>query len=248
MLLGVIFWALLWTPPVWGQNKLPNPLMEFDPSPEQMTVLQGIFDEFSVVQLKLRGEVAVKFAELRLELMKKDRFETKTKEQASVSRVNKLVKDISFLFGESFQNNVTYYLKAKDVLTQKQCVSAVDNLGRFNFQIPDDLFGVVENQILNLDLDLTRAQVKKILRNRAKMAKKEIDLDLKRRLNLIDLQAEMIKMPCDNEIVNKTVLKISELGSRQMTNRVAHFIKAKDLLTNDQKDKLFQAMLMMPLQ
>jgi hypothetical protein len=233
---------------VLGQNVVPNPLLDFNPTPEQMSALQGIFDEFSVMQIKLRGEVDVKFAELKLELMNKDRFATKSKEQASISRVNKLVKDISLLFGESLQNNVTYYLRAKDVLTQKQCISAVDNLSNFNFQIPTDLFGMVENQMLKLDLELTRDQVKKILKNRAKMAKKEIDLDLKRRLSLIDLQAEMIKMPCDNEIVNKTVLKISELGSKQMTNRVAHFIKAKDLLSKDQKDKLFQAMLMMPLQ
>lgn len=139
-------------------------------------------------------------------------------------------------------------MRAKDVMTQKQCISAVDNLGNFNFQIPTDLFGMVENQILNLDLDLAQDQVKKILKNRAKMAKKEIDLDLKRRLNLIDLQAEMVKMSCDNDLVNKKVLKITELGSKQMANRVVHFIKAKDVLTKGQKDKLFQAMLTMPLQ
>ncbi len=246
--LTILFWTLLLVQPALGQNVVPNPLMDFDPSPEQMSTLQGIFDEFSVVQLKLRSEVDVKFAELKLEFMQKDRFETKTKEQASVSRVNKLVKDISLLFGDSFQNNVSYYLKAKDVLTQKQCISAVGNLSNFNFRIPNDLFGQVENQLLSLDLDLSRDQVKKILKNRAKMAKKEIDLDLKRRLNLINLQTEMVKMPCDNEIVNKTVLKITVLGSKQMTNRVVHFIKAKDMLTIDQKDKLFQAMLMMPVQ
>jgi len=38
------------------------------------------------------------------------------------------------------------------------------------------------------------------------------------------------------------------LGSKQMTNRVDHFIKAKDLLNKVQKGKLFQAMLMMPVQ
>jgi hypothetical protein len=240
--------VILLAQPAFGQNVIPNPLMDFDPSPEQMSTLQGIFDEFSVVQLKLRSKVDVKFAELKLELMKKDRLKTKTKEQASVSRVNKLVKDISLLFGESFQNNVSYYLRAKDVLTQKQCISAVGNLSNFNFQIPNDIFGQVENQLLNLDLDLSRDQVKKILKNRARMAKKEIDLDLKRRLTLIDLQTEMVKMPCDNKIVNKTVLKITELGSKQMTNRVDHFIKAKDLLNKEQKGKLFQAMLMMPVQ
>ena len=71
--LTILSCALLWAHPVLGQPVLPNPLMDFDPSPEQVTALQGIFDEFSVVQLKLRGEVDVKFAELRLELMKKDR-------------------------------------------------------------------------------------------------------------------------------------------------------------------------------
>ena len=93
--LSILFWTLLLAQPLLGQNVVPNPLLDFDPTPEQMSALQGIFDEFSVMQIKLRGEVDVKFAELKLELMNKDRFATNSKEQASISWVNKLVKDIS---------------------------------------------------------------------------------------------------------------------------------------------------------
>jgi hypothetical protein len=234
------------TQPAFGETEFQNPFLNFDPSPEQMAALQDVFDEYSAMQLKLRGETEVKLAELRLELMKKDRFDSKEKEKASESKVNKLVREIGRLFGDSFENNVIYYLKAKDVLTEKQCFLAFSNLQNFNFEMPEDMFGVVEKELLNLNLDLTDDQVKKILKNRAEMSKNEIDLDLKRSIMLIDLQREMIKQACDNEKINKMILKITELGSKQLDNRVVHFIKAKDILTLDQKKKLIQAMFMAP--
>lgn len=245
-LLILIFVLLVSTQPVISQDGFQHPFVNFEPTPEQVLALQEVFEEYNVMQLKVRGQVDVKLAELRLELIKKDRFETKDKEDTSIAKVNKIVRDISRLFGDSFKNNVTYYLKAKDVLTQKQCVLAFRNLQNLNFKIPDDLFGIVEKELLNLNLDLSYDQVKKILKNRAKMSKKEIDLNLKRSLQMIDLQEEMIKDTCDNEKINKSILKISEFGTKQLDNRVVHFIKAKDILTAEQKRKLFQAMLMMP--
>ncbi len=108
------------------------------------------------------------------------------------------------------------------------------------------MFGFVEKELLNMNLDLTYDQGKKILKNRSKMAKDEIYLNLKRSITIIDLQKEMVKQPCDNEKINKTILKITELGTKQMDNRVVHFLKAKDILTVDQKKKLLKTMLMMP--
>jgi hypothetical protein len=107
-------------------------------------------------------------------------------------------------------------------------------------------FSVVENELLNLNLGLTYDQVKKILKNRAKRDKKEINLKLKSSLKLIDLQKEMVQEQRENDKINKIVLKITELGTEQLDNRVVHFLKAKDILTLDQKKKLFHAVLMMP--
>jgi hypothetical protein len=245
-LLTIMFGFFLFTQPAICQDEFHHPFVNFEPNAEQVQALKEVFKEYNFMQIKVRGLVDVKLAELRLELMKKDRFETKDKEDSSKAKVNKTVREISRLFGDSFKNKVVYYLKAKDVLTQKQCILAFRNLQNFNFEIPDDFFGVVEKELLNLNLDLSYDQVKVILRNRAKMSKKEIDLSLKRNLQMIELQEEMIKDTCDNEKINKSILKISEFGTKQLDNRVVHFIKAKDVLTSEQKQNLFQAMLMLP--
>jgi len=56
----------------------------------------------------------------------------------------------------------------------------------------------------------------------------------------------MVREKRDNDKINGIILKISELGTRQMDNRVVHFLKAKDVLTVEQKKTLFHAILMMP--
>lgn len=43
-------------------------------------------------------DITTERAEFHLELMKKDHFDTKAKEQASVSQVTKLLKDITVYF------------------------------------------------------------------------------------------------------------------------------------------------------
>jgi hypothetical protein len=245
-LTAIIFCIMIITQPAFGENGFHNPLMNLNLSPEQMLAMQDVFEEFSAVQLELRGNSDIKMAELKLEMMKKDRFDTKAKEEASRYRVNKLVREISALFGESFKNNVAYLLKAKDVFSEEQRGLVFRNLRNFNFQMPEEIFGVVENELLNLNLGFTYDQVKKILKNRAKRAKKEIDLKLKSSLQVIDLQKEMVQEQRDSDKINKIILKITELGTEQLDNRVVHFLKAKDILTLDQKKKLFHAVLMMP--
>ncbi len=36
---------MIFSQPVFGENGFPNPLLNFDPSPEQMSALQEVFDE-----------------------------------------------------------------------------------------------------------------------------------------------------------------------------------------------------------
>jgi hypothetical protein len=231
---------------VSGADDFQNPLLDLKMSPEQRLNFQDVFEEYSALQLELRGKRDIKMAELKLEMMKKDRFETKAKEKASVARINKIIRSISLLTGDAFKTMVVYLLKARDVFTEEQRDQMFTSLRDFSFQMPDDIFGVVEKELLNLDLGLTHEQAKKILKNRAKMAKNSIDLNLKSSLQIIDLQQEMARDKRDNEKINGIILKISELGTRQMDNRVVHFLKAKDVLTIEQRKTLFHAILMMP--
>ena len=110
-LLIIMFVLLVFTQPVISQDGFNHPFVNFEPTPEQVQALQEVFEEYNVMQLKVQGQVNVKLAELRLELMKKDRFETKDKEDNSIAKVNKIVRDISRLFGDSFKNNVSWLLE-----------------------------------------------------------------------------------------------------------------------------------------
>ena len=64
---------------------------------EQLNALGNILEESHQKQLELKTQIEVKFIDLRKELHKEDRFDTKRKEKVSSRKANKLVMDISSL-------------------------------------------------------------------------------------------------------------------------------------------------------
>ncbi len=202
---------------------------------KQFAALQGVFDEFTGKKLELRAQIERKFLDLRLELRRSDRFESRFKAFDSVYKANTLVKEISNLYGETLKTRVKYLLKAKDVLSQSQRERLFARLIEFEFDMPDEIFVIVEEDLLSLDIDLEIEQVKKIMRYRADMEKKAIDIDYKIDMQLLDLQAELSKDKRDSDKMNKIVMAITDLGTRLVDNRVVHFLKAKDVLTIAQK-------------
>ncbi len=212
---------------------------------KQMTALQGVFDEYSSEHLALIGEIEKKFTDLRLELRRKDRFENKFKAYDSVYKANTLVKEISSLYGETLKTKVKYLLKAKDVLSREQREKLFARLLEFEFDMPDEIFVIVEGDLFSLNIGWKTDQIKKILRYRADMEKKVIDIDYKIDMQLIDLQVEMFKDKRDSEKINKIVLTITDLGTQLLDNRVVHFLKAKDVLTVPQKKALLHSFSMM---
>ncbi len=211
---------------------------------KQITALQGVFGEYTNKNLELQAQIERKFADLRLELRRKDRFENRFKEFDSVYKANTLVKEISKLYGETLKTRVKYLLMAKDVLSQEQRERLFARLLEFDFDMPDEIFVIVEGDLFSLDIGLEIDQVKKILRYRADMEKKVIDIDYKIDMQLIDLQVEMFKDKRDSEKINKIVLTITDLGTELMDNRVVHFLKAKDVLTVPQKKALLHILMM----
>jgi hypothetical protein len=210
-------------------------------SGEQVTALQGIFDEFSSEHLELLAQIERKFTDLRLELRRKDRFENKFKAYDSVYKANTLVKEISKLYGAGLKTRVKYLLKAKDVLTEEQREKLFARLLEFRFDMPDEIFVLIEGDLFSLDIGLTHDQIKKILRYRADMEKKAIDINYKIGMQLIDLQVELFKDERDSDKIDKIVLTIIDLGTQLMDNRVVHFLKTKDVLTVAQKKTVLHA-------
>lgn len=229
----------------YGSDEYRIPGLNLKLTDNQITELQGVFDEFMGKKLELLAQIERKFIDLRLELRRKDRFESRFKAFDSVYKANTLVIEISKLYGETLKTRVKYLLKAKDVLSQAQRETLFARLLEFDFDMPDEIFVIIEGDLFSLDIGLKIDQIKKIMRYRADMEKKAIDINYKIDMHLIDLQVEMLKDEGDSDKINRTVLAITDLGTQLMDNRVVHFLKAKDVLSMAQKKALLHIISLM---
>ncbi len=183
--------------------------------------------------------------ELEHDLNKEDRFDTKSKARTSARNVNKLVKNISSLHGDLLKLRVEYLLKAKDVFTDEQKAMLIGHLLDFDMDMPDDFFYYVELDLPSMGLDLTKDQVKKLLKYRADMDIKDIKLELDMDYKLLDLQDEILAVERNPQKINTIIMTIVDLGTKLIDNQVNHFLKSKDVLTVEQKKELLHMMLMM---
>jgi hypothetical protein len=84
---------------------------------EQLVALGGVIDEFSELQFEIVTKIESNFSELKREIRKEGRFDTKTKEKDTVRKVNSLVKEIISLEGQLLKTRVEYLLEAKNERT-----------------------------------------------------------------------------------------------------------------------------------
>jgi len=87
--------------------------------------------------------------------------------------------------------------------------------------------------------------VRQLLKYRADMDIKDIKLELEIDYKILDLQDEILATERDPQKVNKIVMDIVAIGTKLMDNRINHILKAKDVLTLDQKKELLHIMLLM---
>jgi hypothetical protein len=143
------------------------------------------------------------------------------------------------------KTTVEYVLKAKDVLTEEQKEKLIAGLLDFELEVPDDLTHDYMAFILpESGLDLSNEQIKKILRYRTDMQVRELKLDLNIDYKILDLETELAKEVVDSGKVNNIIMDIADLWARLIDNTVDHFLKAKDVLTVEQKEKLLHLLLM----
>ena len=207
---------------------------------EQLVALGGLIDEFGELQFEIVMQIEKKFAELRREIKKKGRFDTKIKEKMTVQKVNKLVKEIISLEGQLIKKRVEYLLKAKNVLTEEQKIKLISALEFEDDFFEDELPEIMELDLLIIPLDLTKEQIKKILRYKTDMKIKALKIDLKILYQILDLQTEINKVEVDPQSIDKIILKITDLGTKLLENRVNGFLKSKDVLTVPQRKMLIQ--------
>jgi hypothetical protein len=221
-----------------------NLVSDLDLTKEQIQKLGQVVESFSAKKLALEAKMDTSRMALAQELRKADRWDSETKNRASAKVVNKHVKRLASLGGDLLKLKVEYFLKAKDIFTDDQRMVILGALTEYEMALPDSFSYYLELDLPALDLDLNTAQVKKLLKYRADMdirnIRYELDLDYK----ILDLQAELLSPKRDPKKVNRYITGIADVGTKMIDNKVAHILKAKDVLTVEQKMALFHMMLM----
>ena len=211
---------------------------------EQLVSLGGLIDEFGELQFEIVMQIEDKFSELEREIRKEGRFDTKIKEKKSVRKVNKLVKEIISLEGQLLKKRVEYLLKAKNALNKEQKMKMISALEFEDDFFEDELPEIMDIDLLIIPLGLTKDQIKKILSYKTDMKIKALKTDLKILYQILDLQTEINKVEVDPKSIDKIILKITDLGTKLLENRVNGFLKTKDVLTVPQRKMLIQTFMM----
>jgi len=214
-------------------------------SKEQIGKLGKIVETFSAKELELNAKIDNTRMALAQELRKADRWDSEAKNKASAKIVNRQIKTLATLGGDMLKLRVAYFLKAKDVFTEEQRVIILGKLTEFHMDLPDSFSYYLDLDLPALDLDLTDAQVKKLLQYRADMEIRNIKHELALDYKLLDLRAELLSPERNPKKVNKLITAIADIGTKIVDNKVAHILRAKDVLTVEQKMALFHMMLLM---
>lgn len=214
-------------------------------SKEQIGKLGKIVETFSAKELELNAKIENTRTALGQELRKADRWDSEAKNKASAKIVNRQVKRLMTLGGDMLKLRVAYFLKAKDVFSEEQRLIILGRLTEFDMDLPDSFSYYLELDLPALDLDLTDAQIKKLLQYRADMEIRNIKHELALAYKIIDLRAELLSPKRNPKTVNKHIKAIVNIGAKIVDNKVAYILKAKDVLTVEQKKTLFHMMLLM---
>ena len=138
-----------------------------------------------------------------------------------------------------------YLFKAKNILNDRQKSRLISALLDFDIDTPDDFSYYLKLDLPTLMLDLTKDQKKNLLKYRSDMDIKDLQLELAMNYKLLDLQDEMKSAKQNPKNVDEIIRDITDIGARLIDNRVNYILKAKDVLTLDQKKQLLQMILMM---
>lgn len=220
------------------------PLETFDLTAEQMDLIGDTIEEYIGKENEIMTEIESKFSELTTILRQEDQVTTSREERKTARNVNRLVTDISKLYGKMIRTKVEYILKIKNVLTQEQRFRLVHSL-----EFEDEYAERALPTYVHLDdlidlLGLSDKQVKEIISNRTQMMINELKIKRDIKFKVIDLENELINEEVNSDKVDKLLLAITDLGTKLIDNKVKYKLKSKDVLTTPQKRKLLHMILL----
>ncbi len=134
----------------------------------------------------------------------------------------------------------------KDVLTRAQRDQLLLSLALEGgaIDLEEDLPEVFEIDVLFLPIQLSDDQIKKILRHQIDEKIKTLKIGLKITYRAMDLRKLLSEPDPDTKDVNKIIMKITDLVTDLMDNKVQSFLKTKDELTTSQKKMLIHYLFM----
>lgn len=196
--------------------------------------LEAVAIEYTQKGIEIEKAMESKLLELATELHRKGRLDSEESAKESSKRGNAILKDLGDLYGQFIKVKVEAAIAAKNVLTQEQRVQLLSQL-QPQASLPYDTIEYMQPDIFDLPLNLDIKQRKKLVELEADLLVKEVELERDVELTILDLEAALISSECGPKIVDPLLMKLAELAGREIDNRVGFFLKAKDVLTLDQK-------------
>ena len=208
-----------------------------DLTDEQIGRILNITDDFHQRQFDLLSLIQVKFQALLMELQRKDAFKDEETAKASSAKYKRLVRELGNLVGQLLRARTDYLLAIKDVLTPEQKKELIYSL---DFDVEPEkkirvYFDVDMNELLG---GFTPEQTKKLLEIRHAYEVRMAELNLAVDNLEVDLRQEFMKANPDSKKIRAYLKEITDLNTKILDTAVDYSLKTKDILTNEQKQRL----------
>ena len=203
--------------------------------------LEAVAIEYTQKGIEIEKAMESKLLELATELHRKGRLDSEESAKESSKRGNVILTDLGDLYSQFIKVKVEAAIAAKNVLTAEQRVLLISQL-QPQASLPYDTIEYMQPDVFDLPLNLNVEQRKKLVKLEADLLVKEVKLERDVDLTLLDLEEAFTSSECSPKIVDPLLIKLGELAGREIDNRVGFFLKAKDVLTLEQKRLLSSLM------
>ncbi len=210
-------------------------------SEEQKGQLENLSTEYIQQAAMFQSLIRDKLTDLALELQREGRLDDEAEAEKSSGRVNKILKELSGLYGEFIRTKVQIILDAKNVLTDEQKMQMLAQL-KPNASVPYQNIEYLQPDLFDLPLNLSIEQQKKLIELEARLNMSEVKVERDVALTLLDLQTALFYATPDAAKTDPLILQLADLAALALDNRINYFIAAKDVLSLDQKRLLIYLM------
>lgn len=208
-----------------------------DLTDDQINRIQKSTDEFHERQYGLLNTIQVKYQALLMELQRRDAFKDKKTAEASSANYKRLVRELGDLVGQLLQARTDYLLAIKDVLTPAQKKELIYSM---DFDVEPEkririYYDVDMEELLG---GFTPEQTKQLLKIRhayeVRMAELTLAVD-----NLeVDMRQEFMRAEPDSKKMRAYLKDATDLNIQILDAAVDFTLQVKDILTDEQKQRL----------